>query len=242
MDPSDPDIEGLFAPVRPADPFGVVLSEAHDVLSHVREPIDAELWGSDMIAALSGSADSQAAVMKTLTDTLVPAAEKAATGESLALLRIFGAVGDPGLRAAARAAADRVTAAGVPDPPWAAVIGAPETGECWHFADTGGRQESVTITFSYPGSGAHAFSVLIDHGHGGKVKDIWVGDAVGLAGKTRLAADADPNVVFEPLEAEDALARLRQAASAGECPQDPDSRDAVAAHRALLAARLDLTS
>jgi len=144
------------------------------------------------------------------------------------------------LRAAAGAAAGRLAGAGVTDPAWATVIGAPETGESWHFADTGGRQESVTITFSYPGNAAHAFSVLIDHSRGGKVKDIWVGDAAGLVSKTEQAADADPLVVFEPLSAEEALDRLRRAVRAGESPQDPDQRDAVAAHRALLAARLEL--
>jgi hypothetical protein len=82
--------------------------------------------------------------------------------------------------------------------------------------------------------------VLIDHSHGGKVKDIWVGDAGGLLDKTEQAADADPNVVFEPLPVDEALRRLRDAVRAGESPQDPDQRDSVAAHRALLAARLEL--
>jgi hypothetical protein len=226
MDPSDPDIEELFAPVRPADTFGVLLSEAREVLTHVRVPVDAELWGSDMIGALCGSANDLPSVMSTLTLTLVPAAEATGNPESLALLRIFGAVGDARLRVA--------------DPEWAAAIGSPEIGDCWHFADTGGRQESVTVTFRYPGDAVHAFSVLIDHSRGGKIKDIWVGDADGLLDKTREAADADPLVAFEPLTPEDALARLRKAAKAGECPQDPDQRDAVAAHRALLAARLEL--
>jgi hypothetical protein len=240
MDPSDPDIEELFAPVRPADTFGVLLSEAREVLTHVRVPVDAELWGSDMIGALCGSANDLPSVMSTLTLTLVPAAEATGNPESLALLRIFGAVGDARLRAAASGAADRIAASGVADPEWAAAIGSPEIGDCWHFADTGGRQESVTVTFRYPGDAVHAFSVLIDHSRGGKIKDIWVGDADGLLDKTREAADADPLVAFEPLTPEDALARLRKAAKAGECPQDPDQRDAVAAHRALLAARLEL--
>ena len=239
MDPSDPDIEELFAPVRPPDTFGVVLSEARDVLPQVREPVDAELWGSDMIGALAGDATDVPSVMTTLTMELVPAAEKASTATSLALLRIFGAVGDARLRVAARDAADRVAAGGVADPAWAAVIGSPETGDCWHFADTSGRQESITVTFGYPESAPHAFSVLLDHSRDGKVKDIWVGDATGLAGKTRDAAAADPAVIYEPLTAQDALTRLRRAVRAGECPQDPDQRDAVTAHRALLAARLE---
>jgi hypothetical protein len=240
MDPTDPDIEKLFAPVRPTDTFGVVLSEARGVLSHVHEPVDAELWGSDMIGALGGSASDVPSVMTALTHEFVPAAEKDATPESLALLRIFGVVGDARLRVASRAAADRVAASGVADQEWVTAIGSPEIGESWHFADTGGKQESVTITFSYQEATAHAFSVLIDHSRGGKVKDIWVGDAAGLLDKTKQASAADPNVVFESLPVDEALSRLRDAVRAGESPQDPDQRDSVSAHRALLAARLEL--
>ncbi|MBV9379117.1 MAG: hypothetical protein JO242_00400 [Streptosporangiaceae bacterium] len=231
-------MDELFAPLKPADAFGVVLSEAHDVLSQVDEPVDAELWGSDMIGALSGSAEETEAVMDTLTTALVPAAEEAATPEALALLRIFGAIGSPGLRAAATGAADRVAAKGVPDPRWAGTIGAPEVGECWHYGDVGGRQESVTMSFAY-GDKRHALSVLIDHGRGGKVKDAWVGDTDGMLEKTWLAAESDPLVVFETIEPADARDRLRRAVAAGECPEQPDQADDVAAHRALLHARLD---
>jgi hypothetical protein len=243
MDPEDPtdlDIDQLFAPVSPADAYGVVLSEAHDVLAQVREPVDAELWGSDMIGALTQSARDVPSVMETLTKALVPAAEEAGTAESLALMRIFGAVGDGGLRAAAVEAAGRLAASGIPDPDWADVVGSPEPGACWHYGDTGGRQESVTMTFAYPGA-THALSVLIDHGRGGKIKDIWVADATGLLDKTREAADAEL-IIFEPLEVAQARFKLQRAVSAGECPQEPDQEDDVAAHRALLAARLELVS
>jgi hypothetical protein len=45
--------------------------------------------------------------------------------------------------------------------------------------------------------------------------------------------------VFEMIEAGDAFRRLGRAISAGECPEQPDQVDDVAAHRALLRARLD---
>ena len=53
---SEPDIAALFAPLRPAQAADVVLSEARQVLARVSQPIDAELWGSDMIGALGGRA------------------------------------------------------------------------------------------------------------------------------------------------------------------------------------------
>ena len=51
---SESDIAELFAPLAPAQASSVVLSEARQVLAHIHQPIDAELWGSDMIGALSG--------------------------------------------------------------------------------------------------------------------------------------------------------------------------------------------
>jgi len=233
----DPDIAALFAPLRPAQASDVVLREAREVLAHVDNPIDAELWGSDMIGALSGGGTEGVDVMTELTASLVPAAEESATPEALALLRILAAIGTPALKAAAAAAADRVTAGGVTNPDWAARIGSPTVGRCWHYSDVGGRQESVTVSFGY-GDAEHALSVLIDHGQGGKIKDAWVDSADGLLDKTWMAAENDPLVVFEPIEAADARTRLERAVAAGECPGKPDEVDDLTAHRALLRARV----
>jgi hypothetical protein len=233
----DPDIAALFAPLRPAQASDVVLREAREVLAHVHNPIDAELWGSDMIGALSGGEAEGADVMTELTAALVPAAEESATPEALALLRILAALGSPALTTAASEAAERVTASGVTDPDWAPAIGSPTVGRCWHYSDVGGRQESVTVSFGY-GDAEHALSVLIDHGQGGKIKDAWVDSAEGLLDKTWIAAENDPLVVFEPIDAADARTRLERAVAAGECPGKPDEVDDLTAHRALLRARV----
>jgi hypothetical protein len=233
---AEPDIAELFAPLRPAQASDVVLNEAREVLSHVRQPVDAELWGSDMIGALSGTGDAGTDVMTELTSSLVPAVEVKATPEALGLLRVLGAIGSPELKAAATQAAERVTARGVPDPEWANAIGSPTIGKCWHYSDVGGRQESVTVSFGY-GDAEHALSILIDHGKGGKIKDAWVDNAEGLLDKTWLAAENDPLIVFEPIEPGDASKRLTKAIAAGECPSKPDEADDLTAHRALLHAR-----
>lgn len=235
----DREIAEIFAPIEPAQAFGVVLREAQDVLAHIHEPVDAELWGSDMIGALSPDPAADAEVMAALATSVVPAAEESATPEALALLRIFGVLGSADLRAAAAEAAGRVAASGVPDPGWAAAIGSPTVGQCWHYSDVGGRQESVTATFAY-GAAEHALSVLIDHGNGGGHKDVWVGDATGLLDKTWLAADNDPLVVFELIDPPGARQRLERTISAGECPEKPDQVADLTAHRALLHARVRL--
>ena len=236
MGHAEPDIAELFAPLQPAQASDVVLSEARQVLSHVRRTIDAELWGSDMLGALSSGALEGTDVMTELASSLVPAAEEKATPEALGLLRVLGAIGSLELKEAATKAADRVTAHGVPDPDWVAAIGSPRIGRCWHYSDIGGRQESVTVSFGY-GASEHALSVLIDHGKGGKIKDAWVDDAEGLLDKTWLAAENDPLIVFEPIEPQDASERLTKAIIAGECPSKPDEADDLTAHRALLHAR-----
>ena len=237
MGHAEPDIAELFAPLRPAQASDVVLNEARQVLSHVQRPIDAELWGSDMIGALAGAGPFDKDFMTELTVSLVPAVELKATPEALGLLRVLGAIGTPELKAAATEAAERVTAQGVPDPDWAAAIGSPTIGQCWHYSDVGGRQESITVSFGY-GDSEHALSVLIDHGKSGKIKDAWVDDAEGLLDKTWLAADNDPLIVFEPIDAADAAERLAKAVAAGECPSKPDEADDLTAHRALLQARV----
>jgi len=237
--PGEPDVASLFAPVAVEETFDGVLTEARQVLGGLHDPVDAELWGSDLIGALASSAVSQASLMNTLTGSLVPAAETASTPEALALLRVFTAVGSPVLRDAAGQAAARLRDRGVADPPWAAVIGAPRAGDCWHYADVGGRQESLTVSFAY-GDRQHAVSVLIDHGRGGRIRDTWVTKGSGLRDDTEREAGRDPRVVFEMIDAATARLRLERAISAGECPEQPDQVDDVVAHRALLRARLDL--
>jgi hypothetical protein len=247
MADAEPDIDALFAPLPPAQASGVVLNEAREVLSQVRQPIEAELWGSDMVGALSGkraeqntdqSIDSDGTgVLAELAASLVPAAEKEATTEALGLLRILGALAEQPLGDAASEAADRVSAAGVKDPAWVSGLGSPTVGRCWRYSDIGGRQESVTVSFGY-GATEHALSVLIDHGKGGKVKDAWVDNAEGLLDKTWLAAQHDPLIVFENIESADAGKRLANAIAAGECPSKPDEADDLKAHRALLHARV----
>ncbi len=235
----DPDIAALFAPVSVEDTVAGVLAEADSVLVQLDDPVDAELWGSDLIGALASSASGPRSLTDSLAGALVPAAEAASAPGSLALLRTLAAIGPPGLRDAAGQAAARVRARGVADPPWAAGLGSPQPGDCWHYADVGGRQESLTMTFTY-GDRQHALCVLIDHGRGGQIRDAWVAREPGLRANTEQAARQDPLVVFEPLSAADAGRRLAQAVEAGECPGQPDQVDDVVAHRALLRARLDL--
>jgi hypothetical protein len=227
----DPELEAMFARSSPADTLAAVLTEARTVLAETDGPLDAELWGSDIVAAL-GSGGDQA-------DAIVAAAEQAGTPEALATLRVLGTVGSGALRDVARAAAGRLAAAGVSDPGWAESIGAPSPGQCWSYGDVAGHQEAVTMTFWY-GERGHVVSVLVDRDQGGGIKDVWVGEAGDILDRTREMSQQDPKVIFEMITQADAGARMDLALAAGECPQGQAESGNVASRLAILRARVAL--
>jgi hypothetical protein len=228
----DLDLGAVFGGSSPAEAFAAVLTEARMVLGEIGSPFDAELWGSDILAALGGSRGDAAAAM-------VPAAEAADSAEALAILRVLAAVGWPELRLIAAPAADRLAARGLEDPPWAAQLGAPTVGECWRYGDDRGLQEAVTMSFGY-GEKLHVVSLLLDHGCGGGIKDVWVGDAGDVLERTRAMADEDPRMVFEMISPANARTRALRAIAAGECPSQPDEIGNVSSTRAIMRARVAL--
>jgi hypothetical protein len=233
----DLDLDAVFGSSSPAETFAAVLTEARMVLGEIGSPLDAELWGSDILAALGGPKGNAAIA-------IVPAAEATGTAEALAILRVMAAVGWPELRSAATQAADRMAAPGLEapgldEPPWGAVMGAPTVGECWRYGDDRGLQEAVTMSFGYEAE-LHVVSLLLDHGCGGGIKDVWVGDAGDVLERTRAMADQDPAMIFEMISPADARVRALRAIAAGECPTQPGEIGNVSSTRAILRTRVAL--
>jgi hypothetical protein len=228
----DLDLDAVFGGSSPGEALAAVLTEARMVLGEFGNPLDAELWGSDILAALGGPKRNAATA-------IVSAAEATGTAEALAILRVLAAVGWPELGSAATQAADRLAARGLDEPPWGARMGAPTVGECWRYGDDRGLQEAVTMSFSY-GAELHVVSLLLDHGLGGGIKDVWVGDAGDVLARTRTMAKQDPTMLFEMISAGDARARAMRAIAAGECPSQPDEVGNVSSTRAILRARVAL--
>jgi hypothetical protein len=227
----DRELEAVFARSSPADTVAAILTEARMVLTEVDSPLDAELWGSDILAAL-GSRDQ--------ADELVSAAERSGTPEALATLRVLGAVGSAQLSAVAAAAGDRLASRGISEPGWAPAIGAPSPGDCWRYGDARGKQEAVTATFWY-GERGHVLSVLLDLTQGGGIKDVWVGALADVLERTRdMARMREPEMVFEMISKADARGRLDRAIAAGECPEQPEEAGNVASRRAFLLRRAAL--
>jgi hypothetical protein len=227
----DPELEAVFARASPADTLAAVLTEARVVLAEVDSPLDAELWGSDILAAL-GTGPGQA-------DQIVSAAERSGTPEALATLRVLGAVSSGSLRAEATEAADRLAAQGISEPTWAESIGTPSPGQCWSYGDALGQQEAVTMSFWY-GQRGHVVSVLLDREQGGGIKNVWVGESGDVLDRTREMSQQDPRMIFEMITQADTRARLTRAIAAGECPRRPDEVGNVASRRAILQARVAL--
>jgi len=224
----DPELEAIFSRSTAADGLAAVLTEARAVLAEIDSPLDAELWGSDILAAF-GSEPGQA-------DEIVSAAERSGTPEALATLRVLGAVGSGSLRDTASAAADRLAASGISEPDWAGSIGKPIPGQCWSYGDSAGQQEAVTASFWYADRG-HVVSVLLDRTQGGGIKNVWVGEAGDVLERTREMAELDPKMIFEMITQADAGVRMNRAIAAGECPQRPEEISSVASRRAILRAR-----
>ena len=228
---SDADLESVFGNASATDTCAAVLTEAGIVLPDIATPLDAELWGSDIVAAVGSRIGA--------AEAFVPAAERIGSPEALAVLRVLGAVGPAGLRAAASAAADRLAARGGTEPDWAACVGAPSPGACWRYGDALGVQEVVTMSFGY-GQEAHVVSVLVDISQGGAIQDVWIGESGDVLERTRQMSAQDPQMIFEMISQEDARARMDRAFAAGECPRQPEEVGNVASRRALLRARVAL--
>jgi hypothetical protein len=225
------DLESVFGSASAAATCAAVLTEARIVLPDIGAPLDAELWGSDIIAALGSRIGA--------AEAFVPAAEQAGTPEALAVLRVIGAVGPPGLRAAASAAAERLAARGGREPDWAAAVGSPRPGECWRYADALGAREVVTMSFGY-GSQHHVVSALLDLSQGAAIQDVWIGESGDVLERTREMSARDPEMIFEMISQQDARSRMDRAMAAGECPRQPGETGNVASRRALLRARIAL--
>ena len=232
LSPVDDDPDPVFGPVAGHDACLAVLTEAKAVLPEIGSPLDAELWASDIIAALGGGSEPLTA--------LVAAAESEGSASALAALRALAPVTAGQASAEAAAAARRLAAAGVTEPGWGALAGRPQPRECWVYGDRRAAQEVVTASFSY-GPARHVVSVLVDHGQGGGIRDVWIGAADDdVLDRTRQLSAAEPGVQFEMISARQAGTRLQRALAAGECPRDAGRSGTVASRWALLRARTAL--
>ncbi|MDN5861014.1 MAG: plasmid pRiA4b ORF-3 family protein, partial [Pseudonocardia sp.] len=222
----------------PQEALDSILNDWKPLLRRGRGPLDAELAGFEFLASLraTGAAGDD---LPSILEAMIDDAERSATPEALAMLRVLGSVGPPATRPVARAAADRLVASGLTDPRWVAALGRPRIGDCFGYMDFLGTQQVIAITFGY-GRKSHAIAVLIDHGLGGGVKDCHVAErprAIRAAyehSARRGGMDVEDHSVAE------AAAILDRALAAPPCPVEPDQIEDVDTYVPLLRERLNL--
>lgn len=215
-----------------------ILAQFAPLLEDGTNPLTAELAGADFLGMMRSQAHDEASLSEMLPD-LFEQAENTGSAEALALLRALAAVGPEQTQQLARAAADRLVAAGHADPVWASKLGTPKIGPGFGYSDLFGAQESIAVCFRY-GRKEHAIVVLIDHDLGGGVKDCFVTDQ-GRKLRDRFADITERGgLALEDYAAEHAAWILERALDAPPCPEQPDQIEDVNSYLALLRNRVAL--
>ena len=225
---------------------GSIVETLVEGVRNARNALEVELVLCPVFAAvesLAGEADGEErlAVLVALLTQVIAHAESVGTASGMALLRACASIGPDETRSAARAAAERLGAGGVPDPPWAATIGRPDVLRAWRQGDVLGLQENLGILFSYRGR-EHTLAVLIDHGLGGGVKDCWLVEGKAASRVRDRFAELgmdEPMVAFEDLDVARVAEILTAAMANPAVPEQDDQIEDVAAHLYVVASRAE---
>ncbi|MEU5987648.1 DUF6398 domain-containing protein [Spirillospora sp. NPDC047418] len=175
------------------------------------EPLQAELFFSEMMGAWWGQELIEADIDEVFCGGLIERAADRRTPQALALLRAFAVLAPPRFGTRAAQAANDLSAAGVPDPSWAETIGKAEPGECWTYYDIYGDQRSVICLFSRD-SGRDVLCVLIDDSLGRIAKDAYLADQPDLVlSELKAQVATEPAAVLEPIDPATARALMETA-------------------------------
>ncbi|MDQ7903477.1 plasmid pRiA4b ORF-3 family protein [Phytohabitans sp. ZYX-F-186] len=171
-----------MTPDNELDP-GQMLADVLDgvaALAEREDALDAELAGATVLATVSTFGED---VVPLLVKELIPQVESRPNRGALALLLSIGSVASgtqDQIASAAAAAAERVAAAGVPKPRWAAELSEPlRAGDRVRLKDRAGTLSVLVASFERAGR-RHAFLVTVDHQDCGAASDIFFVDADDL--------------------------------------------------------------
>lgn len=137
-------------------------------------------------------------------------------------------------REAAAAALGTVLGRGIPEPEWAADLGAVTVGECWRTGDVFGDESSLLCVFSRGGL-EHGLLALVDFAEGGRIRDVVVVDKPHdvLAEMRQQAADDPELVTLERVLPERAHQLLADGLAATDAVEEPDVSEDYARFHAL---------
>ncbi len=223
-----------------ADSFEGMLLWFAPLLEPGCDQLDAEICGSEFVGELRRAAPPDLDVADVLRDVVGQLAAHQSPA-ALAMARVLAAVGPTSIRADAADAARQLAADGAADMPWASGLGTPKPGACFGYADVYGEQRAIVVVYGY-GRKKHAMAVLIDYVLGGGIKDCYPVDYTSSLRDDYRKIGAQPDVIFNELDAAEAGQILQAALSRQPCPTDPDQVEDVENYLDLLAARVELLS
>lgn len=218
--------------------FNGMLRHARELLA-VRSPLDAELIVSEIVGSWWGQRVGSGDVEEVIGEALVEHAARAGTPAALALLTGMACLGTTGQAVKAERAALKLMERGVARPGWAELVGKVAPEGCFTSSDVYGDQDSIVCTFTYGDTERHALVVLVDHNHGGLVRDAWVSSRVGtLLEHCRREGRENPLMRFGELDPADTRALLERALARTDEAADPPVNENFASYHAFVRARI----
>jgi len=221
-----------------ADMAEITVIEAHEP----RDVLEAEQWASCIVGTWHVTPLLEGDVEELFFPAYVSALEGLGSAGALATLRAMSGVGAASHARQARAAADRLAAGGLAEPPWAEEIGRSRpVGALLMYEEAFEDGVSVIVEFAAPGAQPHTLGIYIDHNMGGLVKDVFL--AGPLSEVRRKLGRRAPNGVglaVRELDLAEARARVEDALETLDHSYDPPVDRDVRALRALIEARIRL--
>lgn len=204
------------------------------------DALEAEQWASTLIGTMHVRPMPGQDVEAMCLPGFVEALEQLGTASALATLRALGAVSAADYARLARAAGDRLAAAGLPEPSWAGSLGlARPTAAALMHEEAFDDGLSVMVEFSAPGVGAHTLGIYIDHNLGGLVKDVFLaGPLTEVRGQFARRAPNHVDLAIRDLDLAEARARVEAALYMLDHTYDPPVSEDVRPMRALIDARM----
>lgn len=205
-------------------------------LARTKDPIDAEIAASSLLALWSGlELVDQPDPATFFGRAMIAFLESRATPDALALLLGFSAVEQVETIMDSHRAIRRLSEAGVAAPPWADHAGRARLESAWLGSDPYGDQDFLVGRFGYEGEAAHDLAVLVDHNILDIAKDIAI---VRSVADLRAEFERQPDISLRDVGPQEYADRLADALENLDQTWDPPVTEGARLLRPLLEARL----
>ncbi len=206
------------------------------------DALEAEQWASSIIGTMHTCPMPGEDIEAIFLPGFVDALEDLGTAAGLATLRALGAVCARDFARRACAAGDRLAAAGLPEPAWAADLdNTRPTAAALMSEEAFDDGISVLLEFEAPGIEGHTVGIYIDHNMGGLVKDSFLaGPLSEVRAQLNRTAPNGVGLVIRDLDLAEARARVAAALYMLDHTYDPPVSEDVRPMRAFIDARMRL--